>query len=146
MIKVVESCVFEAPIDTVWNLIRDFNGHESWHPGIDTSSIESKRESDEIGCVRAFYLKDGSMLREQLLTLSDQSFEYQYCLLNTPIPLFNYISQVQLKPITVTQTTYCEWRGQFDTPKDKSNELSELVRENIYKAGFEAIRQELQKI
>ena len=145
MIKIVESCVFEAPVDTVWSLIRDFNGHESWHPAIDVSSIESNQESDEIGCVRAFHLKDGSKLREKLLTLSDQSLKYRYCLLDTPIPLFNYISEVQLKPITVTQTTFCEWKGQFDTPKDKATELTALVRENIYRAGFEAIRKIITK-
>ncbi len=144
MIKVVESCVFEVPIDKIWSIIRDFNGHESWHPAIDVSAIESNQESDEIGCVRAFQLKDGSKLREKLLSLSDQTYEYSYCLLNTPVPLFNYVSQVRLKPITMSQATFCEWRGQFDTPKDRSHELATLVRENIYRAGFEAIRKELQ--
>ena len=30
MVKVLRSTIMEAPIDAVWEVIRDFNGHDRW--------------------------------------------------------------------------------------------------------------------
>ena len=32
MAKVERSTVIDAPIDRVWSVLRDFNGHDRWHP------------------------------------------------------------------------------------------------------------------
>ena len=68
----------------VWNVLRDFNGHDRWHPAVATSTIERAQASDRIGSVRRFKLKDGAELREQLLALSDLEQTFSYCLLDTP--------------------------------------------------------------
>ena len=84
MPKVVKSTIMDAPIETVWDVLRDFNGHESWHPAVKDSQIERGYPADKVGCVRRFHLADGSELREQLLTLSDLETCFSYCLLDTP--------------------------------------------------------------
>ncbi|MEM6356370.1 MAG: SRPBCC family protein, partial [Pseudomonadota bacterium] len=99
--------------------------------------------SDEVGCVRRFRLGDGSELREQLLTLSDLEQTFSYCLLDTPVPLFNYVAHVRLFPVTDGDATFWEWESRFDTPKGREGELRDLVGEGIYVAGFAAIRAEL---
>ncbi|MEM7496503.1 MAG: SRPBCC family protein [Pseudomonadota bacterium] len=143
MPRVIRSTVMDAPVDAVWEVLRDFNGHDRWHPAVSTSVIERGRASDEVGCVRRFRLADGSELREQLLTLSDLEQAYSYCLLDTPVPLFNYVSHVRLFPITDRDRTFWEWESRFDTPKGREAELADLVGTGIYAAGFEAIRGEL---
>ncbi|MGA8901581.1 SRPBCC family protein, partial [Bradyrhizobium sp.] len=70
MPRIVKSTVINAPTDRVWNVLRDFNGHDRWHPAVATSTIERSQPSDKIGCVRRFKLADGGELREQLLALS----------------------------------------------------------------------------
>src|SRR5262245_12167086 len=100
MPRVVKSTIIDAPVDRVWSVLRDFNGFDRWHPTIATSAIERGAPSDKVGCVRRLRLKDGSELREQLLTLSDLEQTYSYCLLDTPIPLFNYVAHVRLMPVT----------------------------------------------
>ena len=140
MVKVIRSTILNAPIETVWNVLRDFNGHDSWHPAIATSQIERNREADVVGCVRRFKLGDGSELREQLLALSDADASYSYCLLETPIPLFNYVSHVRLIPVTDADHTFWQWEGQFSTPPGEADALSEMVGKDIYDAGFAAIR------
>ncbi|MDE2913715.1 MAG: SRPBCC family protein [Paracoccaceae bacterium] len=140
MVRVLRSTVIEAPADAVWAVIRDFNGHDRWHPAVASSHIERRRGSDEVGCVRSFRLQDGSELREQLLTLSDLEQAYSYCLLDTPVPLFNYVAHVRLVPVTDGDLTFWEWESRFDTPKGREAELAELVGEQIYMAGFAAIR------
>ena len=140
MVKVVRSTLIKKPIEEVWDILRDFNGHDKWHPAIAQSAIERSEASDRVGCVRKFKLEDGSELREQLLSLSDLEQTYTYCLLDTPIPLFNYVSYVRLYPVTDTDETFWEWEGRFDTPQGRETELGEMVGGDIYEAGFEAIK------
>lgn len=143
MVKVVKSTILETPIDRVWELLRDFNGHDRWHPAVADSQIERGQTPDRVGCIRRFHLQDGSELREQLLTLSDIDFAYSYCLLDTPVPLFNYVAHVRLFPVTDGEQTFWLWESRFDTPAGREQELKEVVAEQIYQAGFDAIRGEL---
>ena len=145
MPKVLKSTVLDAPIEAAWNLLRDFNGHDRWHPAVATSQIERDAGSDRVGCVRRFRLQDGSELREKLLTLSDLETTFTYCLLDTPAPLFNYVAHVRLAPVTDGDRTFWEWESRFDTPAGREAELATLVGEQIYEAGFEAIRRELER-
>ena len=75
-----------------------------------------------------------------MLTLSDLEQTYSYCLLDTPVPLLNYVSHVRLIPVTDGNRTFWEWESRFDTPSGREEELGTLVGEGIYEAGFEAIR------
>ena len=106
MPRVVKSTIVNAPTEAVWGVIRDFNGHDQWHPAVAASQIERSNPSDKVGCVRNFRLEDGANLREQLLTLSDLEQTFSYCLLDTPVPLFNYVAHVRLTPITDGDRTF----------------------------------------
>lgn len=143
VVKVLRSTILDAPCDDVWGVIRDFNGHDRWHPVVAESRIERGEASDRIGCVRRFRLADGSELREKLLTLSDMEQAFSYCLLDTPVPLFNYVAHVRLSPVTDGDRTFWEWESRFDTPAGRQDELRDLVGDGIYTAGFEAIRDHL---
>jgi hypothetical protein len=140
MVRVVKSTVIEAPIEAVWDVLRDFNGHDRWHPIVADSEVERGLPSDRIGCVRSFHLQDGSHLRELLLTLSDADTAFSYCLLDTPVPLLNYVAHVRLAPVTDGDRTFWHWESRFDTPPGREKELHDMVAENVYQSGFEAIR------
>lgn len=140
MVKVLRSTILSAPSDAVWEVVRDFNGHDRWHPAVATSQIERGEASDRIGCIRRFHLQDGAELREQLLTLSDMEQTFSYCLLDTPVPLFNYVAHVRLHPVTDADETFWEWESRFDTRRGEEAEMSRLVGEDIYMAGFNAVR------
>ncbi len=143
MVKVVRSTILPAPVEAVWDVLRDFNGHDRWHPAVTTSQIERGRDADRVGSVRKFRLGDGSELREQLLALSDADASYSYCLLETPIPLFNYVSHVRLIPVTDTDHTFWQWEGQFTTFAEQKDALADQVGNDIYQAGFDAIRADM---
>jgi hypothetical protein len=145
MPKVVRSTVIEAPVEAVWGVLRDFNGHDRWHPAVAESHIERGQTSDRVGCVRRFRLQDGSELRERLLTLSDADMAFTYCLLETPIPLLNYVAHVRLAPVTDADHTFWHWESRFDTPAGREAELARMVGENIYEGGFAAIRDYLAR-
>lgn len=141
--NVVRSTIIDAPVDRVWDLIRDFNGHESWHPIVRQSAIERGQSGDRIGCVRRFVLQDGSELRELLLAMSDLEMTFSYCLLDTPIPLLNYVAHVRLLPVTDGDRTFWHWQSRFDTPAGQQEALAEMVGHGVYEAGFSAVRQHL---
>jgi hypothetical protein len=140
VLKVLRSTIVDAPADRVWSLIRDFNGHDRWHPLVKRSVVERGQPADKVGCVRRFVLADGAELREQLLTLSDLEQTYSYCLLDTPIPLFNYVAHVRLMPVTDGDRTFWSWEGRFTTRPGEEEPMMKLVGEQVYDAGFEAIR------
>lgn len=144
MAHVVRSTIIEAPVERVWAILRDFNGHEQWHPAVKASAIERHLPPDLVGCVRRFRLHDGSELRERLLTLSDLEMTFSYCLLDTPIPLFNYVAHVRLLPVTDGNRTFWLWEGRFTTRRGEEAAMAKMVGEQIYEAGFEAIRRHEQ--
>jgi len=67
MVSVTRSTVIEAPISVVWNVLRDFNAHDRWHPAVRYSYIENALREDQVGNIRNFDLTGGENIREQLL-------------------------------------------------------------------------------
>ena len=143
MVSIVESTVLDAPVETVWAVLRDFNGFDRWHPAIADSHIERGYSSDKIGCVRRIHLADGSEVREQLLTLSDADMAFSYCLLDTPVPLLNYVAHVRLAPVTDGDRTFWHWQCRFDTPSGREAEMHDMVANGIFRAGFQAVREHM---
>src|SRR5271156_6611301 len=86
MVEVRRSTIVDAPLEDVWAVLRDFNGHEHWHPVVSSSVIEDDIDADQVGAVRNFQLADGGRIREQLLALSDAARNFSYCILEAPVP------------------------------------------------------------
>jgi hypothetical protein len=141
MPKVVRSTILDAPIEAVWEVLRDFNGFDRWHPSIDASQMERGAPADKVGCVRKVRLADGSELREQLLGLSEAETMFTYCLLDTPVPLFNYVAHIRLIPVTDGDRTFWQWEGNFTARPEEQAAMIALVDEGIFQAGFAAIRE-----
>jgi hypothetical protein len=142
---VVKSTIIDASTDQVWGVLRDFSGFDRWHPALATSANERSQSAGRIGCVRRVKLADGSELREQLLALSDLEQSYSHCLLDTPIPLFNYVTHLRLLPVTDGDRTFWHWESRFTTRPGDEKPMSEMVGEGIFQAGFEAVRKYLRE-
>ena len=132
MPHIVKSTILDAPTGVVWNVLRDFNGHDRWHPAVATSMIERAQSADRIGCVRRFKLEDGSELREQLLALSDLEQTFSYCLLDTPLPMFNYVAHVRLLPVTDGNTSQCSTTITFGRFDERSFSRSRRARSRCH--------------
>ncbi len=144
MVSVRRSTVIDAPIAAVWEVLRDFNGHDRWHPAVDRSRVEGGGRSDRVGAVRDFVLTGGERLRERLLALSDKEHSFRYSIVESEIPLQNYVAEVSLKPVTDGDRTFWSWSSRFETPAGRERELAALVAEGVYEAGFEAIRDRVE--
>jgi NADPH:quinone reductase len=140
MVRLCCSTIIAAPVGRAWAVLRDFNGHDRWHPAVERSEIEQEEPSDKIGCVRKFRLRDGAVLREQLLSLSDRDHSFRYFLVEAPVPLHDYVAEMRLCPVTSDAATYCEWRARFNPPPSERAMLARFVHEEIMMAGLAALR------
>jgi hypothetical protein len=140
MIKVYTSTVVNASADAVWAVVRDFNGLPKWTPFVADSRIEAGLPADKVGCIRNFRLKDGGVIREQLLTLSDYDFQCTYSILESPMGVENYVATLKLTPITDGNTTFAEWSAEFDPPAGKERELAENIGQGVFQTAFNQLK------
>jgi hypothetical protein len=140
MARVYVSSVINAPAKKVWNRVRDFNGLPKWHPRIRDSRIEDALPSDKVGCIRNFHLQNGDTIREQLLGLSDYDLFCTYAILESPMPLTDYVATLKLTPVTDGDRCFVEWTAEFNCDPDKEQELVSGVGQNVFQGGFDALK------
>ena len=136
VIKVYTSSVIDGSADAVWAHVRDFNGLPKWTPFVAESRIEGGLPADKIGCVRHFRLKDGGIIREQLLTLSDYDYQCSYSILESPMGVDNYVATLKLTPVTDGGRTFAEWWAEFDCRAGARGELAQLVGQQVFQAAL----------
>jgi hypothetical protein len=140
MVRIYVSSVIDAPADAVWARIRDFNGLPQWHPGIADSRIENGEPADKVGCIRHFHTRDGGLIRERLLALSDYEYSCTYAILESPMGVSNYTATLQLTPVTDGARSFAEWSAEFDCDEERERELSELIGQGVFQSGFDALK------
>jgi hypothetical protein len=141
MPTVFVSSVIPATADAVWAVIRDFNALPDWHPGIAESRIEGDRPSDAVGCVRNFQLTDGGTIREQLLALDDRNRTCVYSILDSPLPITDYVATLRLLPVTDGELCYAEWSATFACAEGDRSAMIDTVGNGVFQGGFDALKQ-----
>jgi hypothetical protein len=137
MARIHVSAVIPAPPARVWAAVRDFNALPAWVPVVAASRIEDGGPSDRVGCVRAFTLKDGGALREQLLALDDRQMRCTYSILESPMGVENYVATLRLRPVTATGATFAEWTAEFDAANaEREAFLVQDIGTNVFGAAF----------
>ena len=144
MIRVYVSSVIDARVDTVWSRIRDFNGLPQWHPLIADSRIENQQPADRVGCIRHFHTRDGGMIRERLLALSDFYFSCTYEILESPMGVADYVATLKLTPVTDGNRCFAEWSAEFECAEGRERELADLIGQGVFQAGFDALKRGLR--
>ena len=137
--RTYRSAVIDAPIERVWGMVRDFDGLPAWHPEIASSEIEYGARGDQVGAVRRFRLRDGGVLREQLLSLNDTEHTFTYNILVSPMAVANYVAGVRLVPITRGGGTFIEWWAEFDATDGREQFWLDDIGDNVFVAGFESL-------
>jgi Polyketide cyclase / dehydrase and lipid transport len=140
MIRIYVSTVIDAGADNVWARIRDFNALPLWHPAIADSRIENQEPSDRVGCIRHFHTRDGGLIRERLLALSDYDYSCSYEILESPMGVANYVATLKLTPITDGGRCFAEWSAEFDCAEGRERELTQTIGDGVFQGGFEALK------
>ena len=140
MIQIYVSSVIDASADNVWSRIRDFNGLPQWHPMIADSRIENNQPSDRVGCIRHFHTRDGGLIREKLLALSDYDFSCSYEILESPMGVEHYVATLKLAPVTDGTRCFAEWSAEFECAPGRERELTESIGNGVFQGGFDALK------
>ncbi|MGC4025917.1 MAG: SRPBCC family protein [Mesorhizobium sp.] len=145
MPTITVSSVIDAPVEKVWERIRDFNGLPSWHPRMVESEIEDGKPATEIGCVRKFKVASGATIREKLQGFSDGDRSVTYSIIEHPAPISNHSSTLKLTRVTDGDRTFAEWSATFDAPAEKGDEIAKGMGENVFQGGFNALKEHFSK-
>jgi Polyketide cyclase / dehydrase and lipid transport len=145
LIRIYVSSIVDASADTVWSRIRDFNSLPQWHSVIADSRIENSEPSDRVGCIRHMHTRDGGMIRERLLALSDYDYSCVYEILESPMGVDNYVATLKLTPVTDGQRCFAEWSAEFDCAEGRERELAELIGNSVFQGGFDALKRHFGK-
>ena len=143
MPRVYISSVIDAPASRVWDRVRDFNGLSRWHPLVRDSRIDTGEPPDKIGCVRDFHLQNGDRIREKLLGLSDYDYFCTYSILESPMPLTDYVATLRLTPVTDGDRCFAEWTAEFECDESEAEGLVTGIGEDVFLAGFSALKRQI---
>lgn len=133
---IYESGTISATPQQIWERIRDFNALPKWHPAIASSELEG---ADGVGVVRHFFLADGGELREKLLALSDHDFSCCYTIVESPMPLKNYLATLKLYPVTASGETFMEWFAYFDMTDMAATDDTVAAVHGVFSSGIKSL-------
>ncbi|CAB3917233.1 SRPBCC family protein [Achromobacter anxifer] len=138
------SAIIHAPLQKVWASFRDFNGLSAWHPGIAESRLEEGGRHDAVGTVRYLSLKPSGFVREQLLMLDDPNTALRYSIIETDLPMRDYVAGVVLTPVTESGHTLVQWWADFRVEGAELSDVANAVGRNVFAAGLAALDEKLR--
>jgi Polyketide cyclase / dehydrase and lipid transport len=140
-LKVVETITIKAPVDKVWATVKDFDGMTKWHPAVAKDEIV-KGTNNHPGAERALSIKDGPVIKEKLIAHSDAMHSFTYKFIDTPFPIKDYVSTLQVKA-NKDGATLVRWSSTFkrknpaaNPPDAENDDAGVKLITGIYQSGL----------
>jgi hypothetical protein len=139
MAKAYASTIIDAPVEVVWDIVRDFNAAPNWLPPVKDSEIEGGLAPDCVGCVRSLHLQDGGHMRERLLSLDDSRYSFSYNFEKTPFPVTNYVASFELIPVTNGDKSFAQWGATFDEKPEDAGKFEKIISNAVFGDGLKSL-------
>ena len=145
--RAYRSTIIRAPVESTWNLVRDFVGIKEYFP---VACIIRYGDNNIPGCHREVTLGEGIWVLEELLDLSDKDMKITYKILDSTFPLTmptcNYVASMSLKPITTDNWTFIEWYVDFNMIDEtqSGDDCGAALGENVFVTGFNGLKKILE--
>jgi len=150
--KAKESITINAPVNTVWDAVKVFDGIASWHPDIKSSTGDGKHES---GGTRTIALQNGGQLIDELDFYSDKDHEYSYRLKTENIqafPVSSYSVTLQVTPGSDASNSTVVLKSRFyrgDTgntpPESQNDEAAVKAMNTFFKNGLAGLKAKVEQ-
>ncbi len=116
--KCVNSAVVNAPVDEVWQVLRNFHDL-SWTQAIESLEPVGDARSDQVGAKR---LLNGA-IHETLIAINDLDHTFQYQITDGPSPISEddlkfYYGTVSVLPVTDQNASFVMWETRFESKND----------------------------
>ena len=74
------------------------------------------------------------------LGLSDYDMFCTYAILESPMPLTNYLATLRLTPVTDGERCFAEWTAEFDCAPEVADDLVGGIGQNVFQGGFDSLK------
>lgn len=145
-LHVKESVEINASPAKVWSLVKDWNGLHKWHPAFSNTEIKSG-ENNKVGSLRTLTMTDGAKFDEELLGFNAKKMLYSYEILgDSPLPVADYSSSIQVKSGKAKGTSVLVWKGKFkrkvadNPPAGQDDAGVKKVIIGAYQAGLQNVK------
>ena len=148
--KVTETVVIDAPAETVWAAIGNFQDM-SWHPAV--TSQEGQGGNTPDSATRKLALQGGGVLEEILTKYSAEDHSYSYRIEKVDVkvlPVNNYSSTITVGDAGGGKSTV-EWRGAFyrgflnnDPPPELNDDAALKAVSGLYRGGLDALKAKIE--
>jgi mxaD protein len=133
-VSVTETVDLAAAPAKTWDTIKDFKGWQAWHPAFASTEIV-KGEGNTKGTVRLLTAKDGAKFTEELVSFNAVSRTYRYHIIESPLPISDYVSTLQVKQNKDGSSVV--WSSHFKVKDGASDEEIRKVISGVYRAGLD---------
>ena len=134
-LKVEEKIVLNASTNAVWALVGGFKALDRWHPDVEESALIGTGK--EMGDIRILALTNNETIVEKLESYDENSMNLQYRILESPLPIENYIASISVKNIDDNMTEVI-WSSTFKAVEVGENEVKQIIS-GIYMAGLNSL-------
>lgn len=144
-LKVTEHIDISAPPAKVWEAVRNFD-NLGWHPAVATTTLD-KGSNNKKGAIRTVTVKDGAKLTEELLAHQDSAHSLKYRIIESPLPVSNYVSTLVVK--AAKGGSRVEWSSTFRRKDELAAEGADDAAATkavtgIYTSGLDALKKQLE--
>lgn len=137
-IDLSESVDVAASPSDAWAAIADWCSIKTWHPVI--AECEPFEEGDKT--MRTLTTGDGGEILEELQAMDEQAMWFTYAILDSPLPIANYLSTMEVADngdgATIT------WSSSFSASGVEDEEALELMT-GVYRAGLDELKGQLEQ-
>jgi len=133
-VSVTESVDVAATPARTWYAIQDFRDWPSWHPAFASTEIV-KGSGNARGSVRVLAAKDGARFTEELVSHDDAARSYEYRILQSPLPIRDYVSKIQVTGGKAG--SHVTWSSTFKVDSGTPEEDIRKAISGVYRAGLD---------
>jgi hypothetical protein len=148
-LSVTETVEINAPVEKVWAAAKDFDSLDKWHPGFSKDEL-TKGKNNTVGTVRALTIKGGPTFTEELLAFSESGHTYQYKIIESPLPLQNYVATFAVKP-GKNGGSLVTWSAKFtrknpsdNPPEAETDEAAVKLITGVFQAGLANLKKQAE--
>ena len=133
-VSVVETVELAVSPARTWGAIKDFASWQSWHPAFAGTQIV-QGDGHSTGSVRVLTTQDGARFTEALVDFDEAARSYQYRIIESPAPVADYVSTLQVRPSKTGSTVV--WSSHFNVkPGTPEGDAKKLIS-GVYRAGLD---------
>jgi hypothetical protein len=133
-VSVIETVQVASTAGRTWDAIKDFSSWQSWHPAF-ASTRMLQGDGRSKGAVRMLVTKDGGRFTEELVAFDPGARSYQYRIIDSPAPVKDYVSTIQVKETPTGSTVV--WSSHFSVTPGTSEADARKLISGVYRAGLD---------